>query len=211
MELKFFNPFEEIRRTRHNLPHWQQPGATYFITFRLADSIPAHLLEAWTQERDAWLARHPPPLTPAQEAEYHERFSGQMDRWLDHGHGSCVLRDAESRELVKESLRHFEGVRYHHFSWVIMPNHVHLLTTLQAEWTLEKVIFTWKRHTSGAINTKHARRGQLWQHDYFDRLIRDAQHFENVVRYIRRNPVKTELREFEFTLFESDFVKEFVP
>ena len=92
-----------------------------------------------------------------------------------------------------------------------MPNHVHLLTTLHADWTLEKIIFTWKRRTSGTINTKHSRSGQVWQHDYFDRLIRDAAHFENVARYIRNNPVKAGLREGEFTLFESDFVREFVP
>ena len=69
MDLKFFNPFGEIRKTRHNLPHWQQPGATYFITYRLADSVPAHLLEEWNQQRAAWLTLHPPPHTPELEAD----------------------------------------------------------------------------------------------------------------------------------------------
>jgi hypothetical protein len=35
--LHFFNPHAEIRHTENRLPHWQQTGAVYFVTFRLAD------------------------------------------------------------------------------------------------------------------------------------------------------------------------------
>jgi len=49
--MKFFNPYEEIRVTEHYLPHWQQPGAAYFLTFRMADSLPKVLLNEW--ERDS--------------------------------------------------------------------------------------------------------------------------------------------------------------
>jgi hypothetical protein len=35
-ELRFFNPYVDIRFTANRLPHWQQEGAVYFITFRLA-------------------------------------------------------------------------------------------------------------------------------------------------------------------------------
>ena len=88
-----------------------------------------------------------------------------------------------------------------------MPNHVHLLVTLHPDWLLEKVIFTWKRRSSGQINLLLETSGQNWQHEYFDRMIRDGRHFENVVRYIRRNPAKAKLRKSEFTLHESETVK----
>jgi REP element-mobilizing transposase RayT len=208
VELKFFNPFEEVRKTRHNLPHWQQPGATYFITFRQADSIPAHLLKSWEHRRAAWLATHPQPHSAEQEREYHERFSGQMDRWMDEGHGSCVLRESGLRDLVEESMTHFEGQRYFSFSWIIMPNHVHALVTLHPDWPLEKVLHTWKLRTARSINETLGKQGQFWQHDYFDRLIRDGEHFRNVVRYIRRNPIKAGLSTDEYTLLESDFLRE---
>jgi putative transposase len=208
MDLKFFNPFEEIRKTRHNLPHWQQSGATYFITYRLADSVPAHLFEEWNQQRASWLAIHPRPHSPEIEAKYHERFSGQIDRWLDEGHGSCMLRKSQLRALVEDSMQHFENARYYTFSRVIMPNHVHALVVLHLDWSLEKVLYTWKRRTAGTINASLDRQGQLWQHDYFDRLIRDGQHFENVVRYIRRNPLKAKLRPDEYTLHESALARE---
>ena len=72
--LRFFNPYEEIRFTENLLPHWQQEGGTYFITFRLADSIPAHLREQWEDEREIWLRFHPKPWTPETDEEYHKRF-----------------------------------------------------------------------------------------------------------------------------------------
>ena len=62
-ELRFFNPYAEIRHTGSRLPHWQQQGAVYFVTFRLADSIPSRLRDQWQNEREAWLKVHPEPWT----------------------------------------------------------------------------------------------------------------------------------------------------
>src|SRR6267154_1410333 len=60
-ELRFFNPFADIRFTANRLPHWQQQGAVYFITFRLADAVPHHLRTQLESEREAWLRVHPQP------------------------------------------------------------------------------------------------------------------------------------------------------
>lgn len=205
--LKFFNPFAEIERTANKLPHWQQPGATYFITFRLSDSIPAELRNRWQAERDQWLLHNPKPWSAEVEAEYHLRFSQQIDQWLDTGLGSCLLRDPETRRILEGALMHFDRDRHFHHAWVIMPNHVHCLTTLHAEAKMEKVVQSWKGFSATSINKHLHREGPLWQEDYFDRLIRDEEHFTNCARYIRRNPQKAGLKEDEFTLFESDFAK----
>ena len=69
-KLRFFNPYEEIRFTENLLPHWQQNGATYFITFRLADSIPTRLRTQWENEREIWLRLHPKPWDAETEQEY---------------------------------------------------------------------------------------------------------------------------------------------
>ena len=197
----------EIRFTRHNLPHWQQPGATYFVTFRLGDSLPADLLATWKTERDAWQRMHPTPLSPAEEQEYHRLFSARIDGWLDAGHGSCALRDPETRAHVANALTFFEGVRYRQLAWVIMPNHGHVCFALHPDWALEKVIFTWKRHSARRINQAAGRTGSLWQRDYFDRLIRNEGHLGKVLRYIRNNPAKAKLRPEEFSYWESEFAK----
>lgn len=82
-ELRFFNPYADIRFTANRLPHWQQKGAVYFVTFRLADSVPDHLRTRWESERAAWLRVRPQPWSAEVEREYHERFSGTIERWLD--------------------------------------------------------------------------------------------------------------------------------
>jgi hypothetical protein len=132
----------------------------YFVTYRLADAIPQSLWRTWQKEREIWLSFHPKPWPENVEDEYHRRFSSQMERWLDAGHGSCVLRDPTVRRVVEDGLRYFEAERHHHFSWVIMPNHVHLLTTLHSDWPLEKMIFTWKRRSAGEVNRVRWIRGR---------------------------------------------------
>ena len=46
--------FGEVRvRDRGRLPHWEKDNATYFITFRLADSLPKSVLERIESEQQA--------------------------------------------------------------------------------------------------------------------------------------------------------------
>jgi len=206
-ELSFFNPYADIRQTENRLPHWQQEGATYFVTFRLADSIPSHLLGQWQDERQAWLRLYPEPWTSEIELDYHRRFSGAIERWLDAGHGSCLLRGPDCAQIVADTLRHFEGQRVAMISFVVMPNHVHALFAQNPEWPLEKLLQSWKRFTTREVNKLLNRTGSLWQRDYFDRLVRDEQHFTNCVRYIRRNPEKAGLPSKEFIPWESELAR----
>jgi hypothetical protein len=137
--LRFFNPYAEIRHTANRLPHWQQQGAIYFVTFRLADAVPGHLRNQWESERVTWLRLHPEPWTTEIESEYHRRFSGAIERWLDAGHGSCVLRRSDCAKLIAETLRHFDGERLALISSIIMPNHVHAVFVQSPEHPLGKV------------------------------------------------------------------------
>jgi putative transposase len=208
-ELRFFDPRAHIRITHHNLPHWQQPGVTYFVTFRLADSLPSALLDRWRNEREAWMRRHPIPRTPGLDFEYDRLFTMRIEDWLDAGYGSCLLRTGGFREIVASAFAYSENVRYRLLAWVIMPTHVHACFALHPGWPLEKVIFTWKRRSARAINQARGATGSLWQHDYFDRIVRDAAHLGRVIRYVRSNPVKAGLGPGQFTLWESDDPRRF--
>ena len=210
MELKFFNPWADIGIGINRLPHWEQPGATYFLTFHLADSLPAGRLAEWREERERWLRWNPQPWTPAQEREYHERFSGAIERWLDEGHGACLLRRADVRAAVAEVLTKFDRDRYWQHAWVLMPNHAHLLFSMKKGVELPGLLKAWKGASSRAAGIVLERRmtgDAFWQKDYFDRLVRDAEHFGNCVRYIRRNPMKANLRESDYTLYLSEEVR----
>jgi REP-associated tyrosine transposase len=203
-ELQFFNPYADIRFTANRLPHWQQKGAVYFVTFRLADAVPRHLRTQWESEREVWLRVHPQPWSGDVEREYHERFSGAVERWLDAGYGSCILRRHDCAAFVAEALRHFDGERVSLISSVVMPNHVHAVFVQNAAWPLEKILRSWKSYTSRRINARLGRDSSLWQRDYFDRLIRDEKHVANCVRYIRRNPEKAQLHDGQYLLYESE-------
>ncbi len=191
--MSYLDPDREIRKHGQELPHWQQGDSIQFVTFRLGDSLPAGKLRAWREERGTWLKFNPKPWTPEVERDHQKRFIGKLEAWLDEGAGSCLLKDPENRIFLREALMAFQGEKVEHHSWVIMPNHVHVLFTPNL--LLEKLIQAWK-----GVSAHRIGKGKIWQKNYRDTLIRDGEHFANAVRYIRRNPVK--LREGTFTLWE---------
>ncbi len=201
----FFNPYEEIDVTRNRLPHWQQGEAWVFVSWRLRDSLPKEKLERWKVEREIWLSHHPEPWDEKTESEYHERFSRQIDDWLDQGSVSCALKDTANAKVVANALHHFNEERYELASFVVMPNHVHVLFRPRKENTLAEILKSWKGFTARAINRRLGTTGALWQEEYWDRLIRNERHFLKVAEYIRENPVKAKLREGQFVLWERGF------
>ena len=205
--LRFFCPYADITFLKNRLPHWEQMGATYFVTFRLADSVPLELRERWIRERNDWLKRNPPPRTGEQEAEYHRLFSNQIEEWLDAGMGGCALRAAGAAALVSAALMHFEGTRCHQIAFVIMPNHAHALFTTLNGGQVPDLVKSWKNFTSRKLRESLGEKWPGWQKDYHDRIIRDQIHFGRCVRYIRKNPEKARLRENEFVHYESDLAK----
>ena len=202
--LRYFNSHKEITKTRNNLPHWQQEGACYFVTFRLADSLPEALLAPWRELRAAWIALNPKPWDEATELEYHRRFSREIDDRLDEGHGSCLLRDPVNAGIVANALRFFGHDRYLMHAWVVMPNHVHALFSLAADSLLEKQVSSWKRFSAKEIHRLAGGSGPIWQEDYFDRMIRDGEHFRNVARYISKNPAK--LKDGTYLAYQAPWV-----
>jgi putative transposase len=73
-----FDPRQGVDIARRRLPHWRQEGATYFITFRLADSLPQSLLRQWEHEREIWLRWHPLPWSVDEQLEYEHRFINRL-------------------------------------------------------------------------------------------------------------------------------------
>jgi REP element-mobilizing transposase RayT len=207
MPLGYLNPYHEVTIKLNRLTHWEQRDATYFVTFRLGDSIPKDVLDQWVGERDEWLKRHPPPRTDAMEKEFYTRFPSKIEQWLDAAYGTCILKSAVVRVHVEETLRCFDGLQYFLYSWVVMPNHAHILFGLSPENSLGKVVGAWKGVSARRINALSNTTGALWQKDYFDRMIRDEAHFWRCAHYMRNNPSKVAVPSSEYTLFESELVK----
>ena len=198
---EFLDPFSPIEQHQHRLPHWQQGAVYYFVTWRLADSLPREKLERWNEDRAVWNRLHPRPWDEDTEFEYHKKFSTAVDNWLDAGNGCCVLRNPDLAAIVFDVLLHFDGKRYAMETFVVMPNHVHVLFRLLAPHHLESVVQSWKGFSARQINRQLGKDGRLWQPDYWDRLIRNEGHWLKCLEYIQENPIKAKLPQNQYRLF----------
>ena len=183
----FFSRFAQADVHTRNLPHWAANKSLIFITYRLADSMPAAKLREWQAERDEWMRRHPEPWDEATASEYYDTFPAKLDEMLDAGYGSCILGREDCCSIVVENLLHFNGERYVLHAFVVMPNHVHVLLEIVRREDLAKIVHGWKSYTAKRINEVVGGEGQVWQREYYDRLIRNAEHYARTVEYIRRN------------------------
>ena len=116
-----------------------------------------------------------------------------IDQYEDAGIGECLLRDDSIAQIVQDTLLFNHQKKYELICWCIMPNHVHTLIAPVEGMSLSEIMYDWKSYTTHAINKAFNRKGKLWMMEYFDRYIRDNDHFQKVVNYIHNNPVKAGL------------------
>jgi REP element-mobilizing transposase RayT len=182
--------------SRDHLPHLKKEGGSYFVTFRLAGTLPAIVLQEFKLERErilqhALAAKR--PLTWHEQEELFRRYSRRVDAWLDAGHGDCFLRQPEIAKLVADALTFFDGRRYELRAWVVMPNHVHAVVRPYAPETLSHLLHTWKSFSSKEANKVLGRSGGFWQSESYDHLIRDDDDHARCVAYTVNNPVSARL------------------
>ena len=198
LQMEKREPIDGLRkRAGAYLPHWTKTGATYNVTFRLADSLPTHVLESWIAERTALLNRireQGRECTAHETRRLTELFSQRVDAFLDAGSGACVLRDDAVAKVVSDSIAYFDGERYELHSWCVMPNHVHALLTPTSPHEQSAILHSWKSFTASCINRMLGRSGKLWQPEYYDHLIRDEEDFAHAWQYILDNPIKAGLK-----------------
>ncbi len=173
---------------RGNLPHRNKQGLIQSVTFRLADSLPQEVLKKIETE-----------IKHLSEEKRDVEKRKKYEYWLDKGLGCCALANREMAQVVQEAFFHHNGDKYDLLAWSIMPNHVHVLIKVKSD--LSKIIQSWKSFTGkwALKNNKKFNLGieagakEFWMPEYWDRFIRDEEHFNNAVRYILKNPEKANL------------------
>lgn len=195
-------------RSRGYLPHWESPEGTYFVTFRLADSLPESTRQRIRQEREALrrlLTRNDRPLTAIQSDQLGQFAFARTDEALDLGCGACWMRRPEVAAIVSASLQFFDKSRYRLHAWCVMPNHVHVLFTIGPTEKLDRILHSWKSFTATKSNEIIGMSGSpFWEHESYDRLVRSAEEFANVRRYILSNPQKAGLPEWPWVGAEDE-------
>jgi putative transposase len=72
-------------------------------------------------------------------------------------------------------------------------DHGHVLLSILPGMPLGTIVGSWKRFTAREGNIVLGRTGEFWQADYWDRFIRNEEHFSATESYIDLNPVKAGL------------------
>ena len=186
---------------RGHLPHWEKEGATYFVTFRLASSLPKSVFERIQSEKHALLRTANQLRRPLSfdETKKIQRLSAQIiEHSLDQGAGCCHLQNSAIDDAVAATLRHFDERRYRLFAWCIMPNHVHVVLKTFPGHPLSEIVHSWKSFTEKAANRIMGRRGSFWQREYYDHLVRDQVELERAMRYVAANPEKANLTNWKW-------------
>ena len=196
---------------RKYLPHFENQRYQ-MITYRLYDSVPREVIEQWKREVGVGVqaaslqnqrAGSPYSIassdidvkragSPHSNSKEREKLV-MIDKYEDSGVGQCFMRDDRVAQIVKDALFYYDGNKYKIIAWCIMPNHVHTLIEVFNGISLSEIIHSWKSYSANQINKLLNRTGQVWMMEYFDRYIRDYEHFDKVVNYIHHNPVKAGL------------------
>jgi menaquinone-specific isochorismate synthase len=187
----------KIRNRR--LPHWEIEHAVYFVTFRLADSLPKKALQEIDSERRDILetASQKKRALSASERKRIGRLNRRtLESTLDTGAGKCFLLNRPIAQTVVNALREFDGSRYRLFAWCVMPNHVHVLFQCVENGSLASILHSWKSYSAKVANQMLERNGEFWQREYYDHLIRKEAEFDRAMVYIKENPSKAGLTDW---------------
>ena len=155
------------------LPHFDSPENIQHVVFRTLGSIPAAIF-----------------------AEFHDDPAlrrSQVDAFLDKSASGHLLAVPAHAAIVEDCLLHFDRQRYNLLGWCVMPNHVHVLVEQLIGHNLGQCVRSWKQFSTLAINRLTGRSGPVWTPDYFDRFMRNKDHFAQTLGYVENNPVKAGL------------------
>ncbi|MCA0235145.1 MAG: hypothetical protein LCH81_02040 [Bacteroidetes bacterium] len=209
------------------LPHYHHVGATFFVTFRLYNSLPKSFLDelsAWyNQEKErieqSLLSSERLKALALLQRDYFRRFDRALDPCL---HGPTFLSQPAIASEVVRQLKRFDGQYYHLQGYTILPNHGHILLDFSAQAdpagqinrdtykNLDYVMQRIKGASARAANLILKNTGTpFWQQEYHDRYIRDRRHLLAAVDYLKQNAVSARLcrhwQEHAFTWIHERF------
>ena len=186
---------------RRNLPHIQSLDATLFVTFRLADSLPQHVLAYLAEERrllQQKLNSNQFSTAHSRSINLARRHFAMLEACLDRAtEGPTWLSNYAVADLVAEALHYRDAKQYRLDTFSIMPNHVHAvfapLMKGAVPQSLSSIMHSLKRNTAKRANELLGRSGTSWEHETFDHYIRNQGERKRIVRYVLENPVKAGL------------------
>ena len=196
---------------RHALPHFQQPGQDYFVTWCLKDAVPAKALADYTdklQHLHTQIQQYKVKnvdnlILNSLKLEFNltrKKYLKAFDDLLDlQDKCSAKLSKDSNRTILMNTLIFWEGKKIENYAFSIMPNHVHWVFKVLYKDDkgnavyLQDILQSVKRYTATLINKIEGTSGSLWQKESYDTTIRDDINLYNAIEYTINNPVKAGL------------------
>jgi REP element-mobilizing transposase RayT len=196
---------------QRNLPHWHPEGQTFFVTFRLVNSLPDQVIqelkEQRERERQVILTKFIDIQQDDKLYKLEKSYFSHFDRWLD-----CCVEESPRwlaveavAKIVAEEIHRLDGKRYRLLAYCLMSNHGHLLVDtsehifkpahkgLTAFYPLTDTLKLLKGRTARYSNQVLGRNGSFWNHESYDHVVRDQKELGRIIPYIANNPVKAGL------------------
>ncbi len=178
-------------------PHYQFRDSIVFLTWRLAGTLPSHILKQFQQLKSAKYDNENSHDLQRIKQENTRLFNLYQE--YDQGLAKCndssfSLNEERLAKIVTGAFHFHDGKKYELHAYCVMSNHIHLLIRAlkrdnENYYHIADLVRALKRYSATEINKRLGRRGILWDDYYFDRIIRDEQNYNNVVNYIMMNPV----------------------
>lgn len=196
---------------RRHLPHFQQPGQLYFITWCTKDAVPPKALNSYSIQlmqikskiEEAKRNNESEDTICLLKAELYIIRKKYMKAFDDLLHLQTKyiidLSKSENTKIIIDALCFWEGKRIKNYAICVMSNHVHwVLKVLNKDENgnlvyLQDILQSVKRFSANRINFSEKCTGSLWHNESYDTTIRDELHLENAVNYTLQNPVKAGL------------------
>ncbi len=114
-----------------------------------------------------------------------------------HMQQNLFQRDEVAQLMVATFFKYRDAGEFELHEYVVMPNHIHLLLSLEDQQRLSRVIQLIKGGFSHWLRKNGIVFRTVWEQRDYDRRVRDANEFAEFARYIRQSPVRKHLAERE--------------
>jgi len=194
----------ELKKTFHrrNLPHLQPLGGTFFVSYNLANAIPKRIYNKWNLEYELQkkVILESSKTVKEDLDKLHKRNFAERDKYLDtcKNENHSEIKD-EIAQIVADPIHFWDGKKIDLICYCLMSNHVHLVFRLldksetDTPKYLEDMMHSIKQFSAKKCNVILNRKGDFWQHESYDRLIRNDEELFRIILYVLNNPVKAGL------------------
>lgn len=161
-------PTLNFKSYKRNLPHYEQPGSIYFITFKtmagiiLTDTAKDLILSAIL---------------------YHDNKKYILE--------ACVVMKTHVHCIIKPlTINNVTPVPISNVAQASSPVSGGISTPAKSYYSIAQITHSIKSYSAKKILKLFNRKGNIWQDEHYDRTIRAYEEFEEKLYYIINNPVK---------------------